>query len=170
MSKTYSKPILQFYSQFKGCFWSCSVWTAPFPLLSHSAVWIKSKDSRGADLISKYFGETFDKYPVKKGEKKSCLTFSHVNTHDDPRESYNDETKRKDKESDKHRIWWLKKDPETWDPIFHPRIIERNALEGVVKLLNGLKRRQSLTRDKMYWSVFVDCCRAAKMPQKSNCC
>ena len=76
------------------------------------------------------------------------------------------EKTRLTKESDTHRIWWLKADQKTWYPIFHPRIIERTALEDVVKLLNGLKRRQSLTRDKMYWSVFVDCCRAAKMPKK----
>ena len=41
--------------------------------------------------------------------------------------------------------------------------------EDVVKLLNGSTRRQRVTtdkRDKMYWSVFVDCCRAAKMPKK----
>ena len=61
-----------------------------------------------------------------------------------PTERFNDqETRDKtDIESD-----WC----ETWDPIFP--INNRAASEGVVKLLNGLKRRQSLTidkRDKMY--------------------
>ena len=37
---------------------------------------------------------------------------------------------------------------ETWDPIFHQRIINRVAVEDVVKPLNGLKRRQSLTIDE----------------------
>ena len=136
----------------------------------------------GADLISKYFGETFDKYPVKNGGKKPCLTFSHVNTRRPYREIQWSNLKGKTRltkvcHNDTHIIWWLKENwlkpfCEMWDPIYTKELLT----ELLYKMLSSFwmdweeDNAWQLMRDRMYWSVFVDCCRATKMPQKSNCC
>ena len=135
-----------------------------FPLLSPILVWIKSKDSLLQEVRCWFnfqiFWGNIRQISREKGGKETVFDFLPCKY--TPTERFNDqETRDKtDIESD-----WC----ETWDPIFHQQINKRPAWEDVVKHLNGSTRRQRVTtdkRDKMYWSVFVDCCRAAKMPKK----